>query len=148
MTPELRKGEYYENMINSVISNNKYTSDDVISLMADMMKEQCFRDGNKRTALIFANTLLLQKNLGYIRVDNKKEYIANILDYYENKITNKQFVEKINNGFYVSAEQLEQNHELATDEEMESLNNAKESLRQDKQEEISKDVEQSNGRGR
>jgi prophage maintenance system killer protein len=37
------------------------TADDVLSLYADTMKMQYFNDGNKRTALLFANMLLLSK---------------------------------------------------------------------------------------
>jgi Fic family protein len=90
--------------------------------MGDMMKEQCFRDGNKRTALIFANTFLLQKNIGYIRIDDKQKYIDNLLDYYENKISVSQFVDFVKKEFYISAKYLMSNNELVSNNDLKKFN--------------------------
>jgi hypothetical protein len=131
MHPEIRLGKYYEEMIDAITTKN-YSADDVIGLMGNMMKEQCFRDGNKRTALLFANTLLLQRNMGYIRIDNKQQYIDTILNYYEDKYNLSQFVQDVKKHFYISSKALEENKELVSQKDLNNFNDEQECLRQDK----------------
>lgn len=51
------------------------------------MKKQLFLDGNKRTAVIFANHYLISKGLGLIVIpaDLVSEFKKHLINYYEDK---------------------------------------------------------------
>jgi prophage maintenance system killer protein len=51
------------------------------------MKNQLFIDGNKRSAVIFANHYLISKGLGLIVIPAElvEEYRKRLIDYYEGK---------------------------------------------------------------
>jgi len=56
-----------------------------INLLCYLTKAQLFANGNKRTALIFANLYLLSRSMGYISVSDKddKKYKKLLVEYYE-----------------------------------------------------------------
>jgi prophage maintenance system killer protein len=69
-----------------------------IELLLYVMKRQIFIDGNKRTAVIFANHHLISKGLGIIAipVELTEEYKKLLISYYEGKDNNKikEFLKK------------------------------------------------------
>jgi Fic family protein len=58
-----------------------------IELLLYVMKKQLFLDGNKRTAVIFANHYLVSKGMGLIviPVELVPEFKMHLINYYENK---------------------------------------------------------------
>lgn len=58
-----------------------------IELLFYVMKKQLFLDGNKRTAVIFANHYLISKGLGLIVIpaDLVSEFKKHLINYYEDK---------------------------------------------------------------
>lgn len=58
-----------------------------IDLLLYIMKSQLFLDGNKRTAVIFANHYLVSKGLGLIVIPAElvSEFKKHLINYYENK---------------------------------------------------------------
>ena len=67
---------------------SKDTSYDVaIELLLYVMKKQLFLDGNKRTAVIFANHYLISKGLGLIVIPAElvPEFKNHLINYYEDK---------------------------------------------------------------
>lgn len=74
------------------ILNTKNPSVDVaIELLLYIMKKQIFLDGNKRTAVIFANHYLISNALGIIAIPSEltDEYKNLLISYYEGKDKNK-----------------------------------------------------------
>lgn len=76
--------------INLIINSNKLIIDKTIDLVLYIMKTQPFIDGNKRTAIIFANHYLISHGLGLIVVPNDKVDIFRklLIEYYEDKNDN------------------------------------------------------------
>ena len=60
--------------------------DRAVKALLYIMKKQLFLDGNKRTAVLFANHILISKGKGLIVIPAEmvKEYKALLIDYYEN----------------------------------------------------------------
>lgn len=77
--------EGLNNILNRKISN----VDKAIELLLYVMKKQIYLDGNKRTAVIFANHFLISKGLGVIVIpaDKTDEYKSLLISYYEGKDT-------------------------------------------------------------
>ena len=75
--------EELEEILNNKISN----LDKAIELLLHIMKKQIFIDGNKRTAVIFANHFLISKGEGIIMVPAElvDEFKNLLIDYYEDK---------------------------------------------------------------
>lgn len=74
-----------EELIELLSKDNSY--DVAIDLLLYVMKKQLYLDGNKRTAVIFANHYLISRGMGLIvisaeLVDEFKKYL---IDYYEDK---------------------------------------------------------------
>jgi hypothetical protein len=69
------------------------------------MKMQYFNDGNKRTALLFANMLLLSKEWGFIKIpdDQTSEFFKNLINFYEDKISKSQFIKFIHDKYLIKS---------------------------------------------
>ena len=84
-----------ENMIKEeledIYNSNLSISDKAIELLLYTTKKQIFIDGNKRTAIIFANHFLISKGKGIIVVPAElvDEYKKLLVSYYEIKDTKK-----------------------------------------------------------
>ncbi|HOE15105.1 MAG TPA: Fic family protein [Candidatus Paceibacterota bacterium] len=83
--------------INRIVNSNDTPINVSIELMLYVMKSQIFVDGNKRTAVIFANHFLINKGHGLIIVPEEAldEYRSHLIDYYEEKNNNiKRFLKE------------------------------------------------------
>lgn len=82
--------------IDNIILSSINDVDIAINLILYMMKSQVFNDGNKRTAIIFANHYLISQGKGLIIIpDNLVEKFRKLLvDYYEgnNTVLIKEFL--------------------------------------------------------
>lgn len=72
--------------INQIVNGPLSVADKTIELLLYVTKAQIFIDGNKRTAVIFANHYLISQGGGLIIIpeDLVSEYIRHLLNYYEN----------------------------------------------------------------
>lgn len=77
-----------EDILN-ILSMDIEDIDKAIELCLYVMKTQIYNDGNKRTAVIFANHYLISKGQGLIVIDYKKvpEFKKLLVAYYEDKDT-------------------------------------------------------------
>lgn len=75
--------------IADILSDKVDTEDKAIALMLYLMKRQVFIDGNKRTAVISANHLLVSKGFGLVSIPAEKtsEFKNLLIEYYEGKDT-------------------------------------------------------------
>lgn len=73
--------------LNEILKSNKEVIDTAIDLTLFIMKTQIYLDGNKRTAIIFANHYLISKGGGIIVVpaDLVGEYKKHLINFYEDK---------------------------------------------------------------
>lgn len=85
--PEIPIESVVKEELNDILSSDMEIIDKSIELLLYTMKKQIFIDGNKRTAVIFANHLLISHGLGLIVIpENKVEsYRKLLIDYYEEK---------------------------------------------------------------
>ena len=98
--PKIPNKEEVINSLDAILSGEKGVLT-AIDLLCYLAKTQVFNNGNKRTALIFANLYLIKNSLGYISIpDNlEKEYKMLLVEYYEDKNTSvKNFL--LDNCYY------------------------------------------------
>jgi len=71
--------------LDSIMNSNLSIINRTIEILLYIMKKQIFIDGNKRTAVIFANHYLISKGKGVlvIPVESIKSYKKLLIDYYE-----------------------------------------------------------------
>ncbi len=72
--------------IDNIIISDKDDLDIAIDLLLYVCKKQMFIDGNKRTAVVFANHFLISKGKGLIVIPSNKvdKYKKLLINYYEN----------------------------------------------------------------
>lgn len=96
--PEFSIESVVKEKLQEILESNQDDVDKAIELLLYIMKSQLFIDGNKRTAVIFANHLLISKGLGLIAIpeDKVKEYKQLLIAYYEGTDTEsiKAFLKK------------------------------------------------------
>ncbi len=84
--------------IDGLISSNKAKEDIAIELLLYVMKTQIYNDGNKRTAVVFANHYMIANALGLIIIpfDKVQEFKKLLVSYYENSDSEsiKEFLKK------------------------------------------------------
>ncbi|MBR4406888.1 MAG: Fic family protein [Clostridia bacterium] len=85
--PELPFESLIKEELQELLNLNLDTVEKAIEILLFVMKKQIFIDGNKRTAVIFANHLLMSKAKGLIVIPNDKveEYKKLLIAYYEGK---------------------------------------------------------------
>ena len=116
--PPMPDEEQINSFVNEVI-NNSYTpaTDRAIDTMLFVMRTQLFFDGNKRTAQLLANKIMIENGAGIISipVEEQREFMYKLIDYYESNNSSeiKQFIyEKCIDGSGNSNLQAEQNNDL------------------------------------
>lgn len=84
-SPELPVESTVKENLDTILSSSKSNVDKAIDLVLYIQKSQIFLDGNKRTAVIFANHFLIQKGLGllYIPAESADDYKRLLVNYYE-----------------------------------------------------------------
>lgn len=96
--PELPIESLIKEELQELLNSNLDDLDKAIEILLYVMKKQIFIDGNKRTAVIFVNHLLISKAKGLIVIPNDKveEYKKLLISYYEGKDENsiKDFLKK------------------------------------------------------
>ncbi|MDR0857173.1 MAG: Fic family protein [Mycoplasmataceae bacterium] len=108
----------------------KTSIDSILEQFFYIIKEQCFNDGNKRTAILVTNVLLLKRNIGFLELDLNKInlFSETIFKYDHNIITIKEAIKVIKDNFIVS-----NIHDRRTiphfDEHKEQIHELEESLR-------------------
>jgi prophage maintenance system killer protein len=72
--------------LDEILHSDLDTIDKAVELLLYIMKRQIFIDGNKRTAVIFANHLIISKGLGLIAIPEQfvVQYKEMLISYYEN----------------------------------------------------------------
>ena len=85
--PELPIESLIKEELQELLNSNLDDLDKAIEILLFVMKKQIFIDGNKRTAVIFTNHLLISKAKGLIVIPNDKveEYKKLLISYYEGK---------------------------------------------------------------
>ena len=85
--PELPIESQIREELQKILDSNLNIVDKAIEILLFVMKKQIFIDGNKRTAVIFANHLLIANAKGLIVIPETQveEYKKLLISYYENK---------------------------------------------------------------
>lgn len=85
--PEIPIESAIKDELNDIFKLNIDDIDKAIEILLYIMKKQIFIDGNKRTAVIFANHYLISKAKGLIVIPNEKveDYKKLLILYYEGK---------------------------------------------------------------
>ena len=83
--PELPLESRVKEDLAVILQSKKSSLDKTIELVLYIQKSQLFIDGNKRTAIIFANHFMISRGLGliYIPAELTDEYKALLVGYYE-----------------------------------------------------------------
>ncbi|WEV43952.1 Fic family protein [Lactobacillus sp. ESL0684] len=73
-----------KNYLNSVLNSHRSTTDKAMTVMYHNMRQQMFYDGNKRTATIAANKIMIENGAGLINIPLDQWTIWNqkLADYY------------------------------------------------------------------
>ena len=93
--PEIPKREDVEDQLDFILDNPNPT-DKALNMMCWCMKSQLFFDGNKRTAMLAANKIMIENGCGVISisVDDIQKFSILLSDYYTNGNINefKRFI--------------------------------------------------------
>ncbi len=96
--PPLPIEQIVKEEIDSIIKSGKEAIDIALELALYVMKTQIFNDGNKRTAIIFANHYLISKAGGLMVVPENlvPEFKKRLVEYYEesNVVSIKEFLKE------------------------------------------------------
>jgi prophage maintenance system killer protein len=108
----------------------KTSIDSIIEQFFYIIKEQCFNDGNKRTAILVTNVLLLKKNIGFLELDLDKMQLFSetIFKYDHNKIKLKEATQIIKDNFIV-VNILDRKQKITIQDNKEKIYEIEESLR-------------------
>lgn len=84
-SPDLPLESKIKEDLAEIMGSKKSNYHKAINLLLYLQKSQLFLDGNKRTAVIFANYFLISKGAGliYIPADMVEEYKALLVEFYE-----------------------------------------------------------------
>ena len=88
--PKIPEKELVETNLEIILNSKLNDVDKAIEIICFLSKEQVFTNGNKRTAVIFANLFLITKGAGFIYIPDSydKKYKKLLVEYYENKNDN------------------------------------------------------------
>jgi Fic family protein len=85
--PELPIESDIKEELEEILNSNLKTMDKAVEILLYITKKQIFIDGNKRTAVIFANHYLISNGSGIIVIPSEKieEFKTLLINYYEGK---------------------------------------------------------------
>lgn len=97
--PELPIRTQVQETLAEILASKKSRYDKAIDLMLYVQRAQVFIDGNKRTAVIFANHYLIANGLGlmYVPEDKVDEYKKLLVEFYESGVK-KEIADFIKNN--------------------------------------------------
>ena len=100
--PELPFESVIKEELDKLLNKKLSIVDKAIELILFVMKKQIFIDGNKRTAIIFANLLLIKNGKGLIVIPNEQveKFKSLLISYYEGKDV-KKIKEFLKNSCYI-----------------------------------------------
>lgn len=83
--PDIPDAHTVKNHIAGILNSDEPSTKKAIDLMLYIMRSQLFMDGNKRTAQILANKLMIENGCGIISipVDLHKDFFIKLIEYYE-----------------------------------------------------------------
>lgn len=83
--PGLPEEEQVKGDINRILTKYSTATEQAIELMLYCMRAQLFNDGNKRTAMMVANLLMMSKGVGVVSVpiEHQGEFRNKLVEYYE-----------------------------------------------------------------
>ena len=94
--PEIPDYAKAEGDVRAIMSSDNSVTDKAVTLMLYIMRSQLFYDGNKRTAQIAANQVMIQGGAGIlaIPVEKQPEFFSLLVKYYETAIVTdiKKFI--------------------------------------------------------
>lgn len=95
-TPDIPNENQISEYIHNLMTSNQSVTEKAISLMLYLMRTQTFIDGNKRTAQIAANQVMIQNGKGIITIPEEEQpkFFEMLIQYYETNNMNpiKEFV--------------------------------------------------------
>lgn len=95
-TPDIPNENQISKYIHDLMSSDQSVTEKAITLMLYLMRAQTFIDGNKRTAQIAANQVMIQNGKGIITIPEKEQpkFFEMLIQYYETNNMNsiKKFV--------------------------------------------------------
>ncbi len=100
--PDLPIESVIKEDLDDIVNSDLNDLDRAVELLLYVMRQQIFIDGNKRTALIFANHYLISKGKGIIVIPEEQvdEYKNLLIKYYERK-DNKKIKEFLKEKCYL-----------------------------------------------
>lgn len=83
--PEIPDYDECEVIVRRICSSDESVTEKALDLMLFVMRSQMFHDGNKRTAQIAANQMMIQGGCGIIKIptDQMEVFFTELIDYYE-----------------------------------------------------------------
>jgi len=83
--PEIPNSDVAGKDIYNILHQNKSTTEKALELMLYLMRSQLFMDGNKRTAQLAANQIMIQGGAGIITIPVKYQatFLSMLVTYYE-----------------------------------------------------------------
>ena len=118
--PDIPNENKVEGFIEDIIKNTDNSATDrAVDTMLYVMRSQLFFDGNKRTAQLLANKIMIENGVGIISipVEDQREFMNLLIDFYEtnNSDTIKEFVyERCIDGYGIGGRPVVQDDELDT----------------------------------
>ena len=100
--PEIDEEKENKNLTSILSNKNTTATDKALTLMYYNMKQQMFYDGNKRTAILAANKIMIDNGCGLINVPLEKwsTWMTKIADFYLSK--SKDSMEKLKEWTYAN----------------------------------------------
>lgn len=83
-TPPAMSEVDVQNLLRHIENRSNSTTDTAIRSMLAFMRQQIFWDGNKRTATLFANAMLIEKGCGILEISELQmpEFNTKLSDFY------------------------------------------------------------------
>ena len=84
--PDIPNEEIIKRFIKNVANNKKFSATDrAIRTMLYIMRTQMFYDGNKRTAQLLANKIMIENGAGVlsIHVEDQDAFLEKLVNFYE-----------------------------------------------------------------
>lgn len=102
--PPLLNANQAKQLVNDLSKIKSF--DDGIKLCAKLSKQQLFNNGNKRTAICYANLVLLYHGYDFIQIKDRMKYMNKLVDFYEDQDKFKDLLDYIKENSIDKDEQI------------------------------------------